>query len=304
MIVVAGEALIDLVLAMDGSVSAQLGGGPFNVARTIGRLGGDVQFLGAISVDRFGTQLFDQLLADGVDPGATVRTDVPTTLAAAELDATGSASYRFYLDGTSSPALDRIPPGAASPAAVHLGTLGLVLEPMASTLVSYLEGLPSSTLVMTDPNCRARVIADRTEYLERLGSVYRRSHVVKISTDDAEYLSPGADPLAYARSLHAHGVRVVLLTAGGDRTWVVSADAETAVATVPVVVADTIGAGDSFGGGFLTWWIDGGHDIADLADHRLVVEATGAAHEVAAVTCQREGADPPLRRELSARWTA
>ena len=38
MIIVTGEALINLVL-LDGRVAAQPGGGPFNMARTIGRLG-------------------------------------------------------------------------------------------------------------------------------------------------------------------------------------------------------------------------------------------------------------------------
>ena len=32
------------------------------------------------------------------------RTERPTTLAAAELDDGGAASYRFYIDGTSAPA--------------------------------------------------------------------------------------------------------------------------------------------------------------------------------------------------------
>jgi fructokinase len=304
MIVVAGEALIDLVISLDGSVAAKMGGGPFNVARTIGRLGGEVSFLGTISTDRFGSRLFDQLLADGVDPRATLRTDVPTTLAAAELDAGGSASYRFYLDGTSSRALDRVPVGASDPAAVHVGTLGLVLEPMATTLVHYLGSLGSDVLVMTDPNCRSRVISDRASYLDRLTPVYRHSHVVKISNDDAEYMAPELDPLDYARTVLAHGVAVVLLTAGGDHTWVVSADAETAVPTEPVTVADTIGAGDSFGGGFLTWWMSAGYGIAELHDHALVVAATEAAQEVAGITCQRVGADPPRRHELSSRWSA
>ncbi len=40
-IVVAGEALVDLVIGLDGTVSAALGGAPFNTARTCGRLGAD-----------------------------------------------------------------------------------------------------------------------------------------------------------------------------------------------------------------------------------------------------------------------
>ena len=35
------------------------GGGPFNTARTIGRLGGQVAFLGRLSTDRFGGLLLE-----------------------------------------------------------------------------------------------------------------------------------------------------------------------------------------------------------------------------------------------------
>ena len=302
MIVVGGEALIDLVLGIDGSVSAKLGGGPFNVARTIGRLGGTVSFLGAVSNDRFGTRLFDQLTHDGADTTATMRTERPTTLAAAEIDQHGAATYRFYLDGTSAPALDQVPPHLTVPTAVHLGTLGLVLQPMASTLLDYVDHLPAQTLVMLDPNCRERVIDDRDAYLADLARAYRRSHVVKISTDDASYLAPTSEPIDYARQLVRDGVRVVLLTAGGDGTWVITPTNETLVPTTPIVVVDTIGAGDSFGGGFLAWWVGNGFGIDELAQHSVVVAATEAAQQVAAFTCQRAGADPPRLAELPPKW--
>jgi fructokinase len=301
-IVVGGEALIDLVLGIDGSVSAKLGGGPFNVARTIGRLGGTVSFLGAVSNDSFGTRLFQQLVDDGVDTTASVRTERPTTLAAAEIDQHGAATYRFYLEGTSAPALDRVPPHLTAPDAVHIGTLGLVLQPMASTLLDYVDHLPVQTLVMLDPNCRERVVDDRDAYLADLARAYRRSHVVKISTDDASYLSPGSAPIDYAREVVRDGARVVLLTAGGDGTWVLTPTEETLVPTTPIVVVDTIGAGDAFGGGFLAWWMGNGLGIDDLAAHDLVVAGTEAAQQVAAFTCQRAGADPPRLDELPPQW--
>ena len=53
-IVVVGEALIDLVIGPDGPgarVAAQPGGGPFNAARTIGRLGLAPVYLGCLSRD-------------------------------------------------------------------------------------------------------------------------------------------------------------------------------------------------------------------------------------------------------------
>ncbi len=302
MIVVAGEALVDLVIDTSGAVVAKLGGGPYNVARTIGRLGGSVTFLGAISSDRFGCRLLAQLASDGVRADAVVRTDRPTTLAAAELNDSGAATYHFYLEGTSAPSLEAVPVAAAEPTAVHVGTLGLVLEPMASTLVGYLQTLPPNTLVMVDPNCRAGAIPDREAYMRRVDQTYQRADVVKVSNDDADYLAPGLDHLGYARSLVRRGVALVLITCGADGTWVVTAEHEELVPTLPIVVADTIGAGDSFGGGFLTAWLDAGLGRTQLADPTLAGRATAAAQEVAGITCQRAGADPPRRADLPADW--
>ena len=91
MIVVAGEALIDLLVHPDGRLAATPGGGPFNTARTIARLGGEVAFLGCLSTDRFGGELRDALASDGVDLALAATTDAPTTLAVAELDGHGAA---------------------------------------------------------------------------------------------------------------------------------------------------------------------------------------------------------------------
>ena len=164
MIVVAGEALIDLLVDADGALSAIPGGGPFNTARTIARLGGSVAYLGCLSTDRFGGILRDALVADGVDLSLTGTTDAPTTLAIAELDPDGAATYRFHTAETSAPQVGPAAVAAAlatGPRALHLGTLGLVLEPMASALADGAADAPPDTLVMLDPNCRPAVIADR-----------------------------------------------------------------------------------------------------------------------------------------------
>ena len=96
-IVVIGEALIDLLVRPDGRIEATGGGGPFNTARTIARLGQQVAFAGRLSTDPFGRRLHDRLVSDGVDLGFIVETDDPTTLAVVESDATGDVGYRFYL---------------------------------------------------------------------------------------------------------------------------------------------------------------------------------------------------------------
>ena len=114
-IVVTGEALIDLVLARDGGLGGHPGGGPYNVARTVGRLEQPVTYLGRVSTDGFGRRLRAELEADGVSLDGVVATDAPTTLALAELDDAGVATYRFYAAATSAPGLTAQDARAALP---------------------------------------------------------------------------------------------------------------------------------------------------------------------------------------------
>ena len=300
-ILVAGESLIDLIVRPDGSVSAHPGGGPYNAARTVARLGGRCAYLGVLSDDRFGRRLRDALVADGVLADALVSTDLPTTLAVAELDERGAASYRFYLDHTSAPSLTRDQVDGRVPAdvaAFHVGTLGLVLEPTAATLEALAVELSSRTLVLVDPNCRPAVIRDGAAYRARLDRVLACGHIVKVSDEDLSFLFPGVDPIVAARSLLGIGPSVVLLTAGGDAVHVLTASAEIAVPVPRAAVVDTVGAGDSFGGAFVTWWVEHGLGAGDVGDTAALEHAARFAVTVAGITCTRAGADPPWRREL------
>ena len=189
MIVVGGEALVDLVIDPDGAVTAKLGGGPFNAARAIGRLHSDVAFLGALSRDRFGMLLLDQLVRDEVDDSLVEFTDLPTTLASAELDEQGAATYHFYLSETAAPNL-HLPSLPAGVTILHIGTLGMVLEPMATTLEAIVGSIGDEVLVLLDPNCRPRVTPDRAGYMARLERMLRRADVVKVSTDDLDFIVP------------------------------------------------------------------------------------------------------------------
>jgi fructokinase len=300
-ILVAGEALYDLVVDASEDVRAHAGGGPFNTARTIGRLQQPVAFLGRLSSDRFGTTLERMLGADGVRLDAVVRTEEPTTLALAEIDETGSARYRFYERATSAPGLTTEEALAAVPPAVgilHVGTLGITLEPMATALEAVVEELAGTALVVVDPNCRPWVISDPEGYRRRLRRILGRSHLVKVSEEDLAWLDPQRTPAAAARAMLDAGPRVVLLTRGGDGVTVVMRDADIAVPAPAVEVIDTIGAGDAFSGGFLSWWRSHGNGIDALDDPDLVGKATRFAALVAAKTCERPGASPPYLREL------
>ncbi len=296
-IVVGGEALIDLVPHAD-QLAAHPGGGPYNTARTLARLDQEVHYLGCLSDDGFGTTLRARLEEDGVRLDTVVPTTKPTTLALAEVDAGGAASYRFYTDGTSAPSVTPEAALAALPRDVdllHVGTLGLVMEPIASALRAVVEAVADRALVMVDPNCRPTFIADRDAYRERLGETLRHAHVVKVSEDDLAYLTPG---LGVAEAARALGVPVALVTLGGDGALIVGAETEEHVDAPAITVVDTIGAGDAFGGGFLAYWARAGLAVADLGDRGAVRAATAFACAVAARTCERAGASPPRLSDL------
>lgn len=302
-IVVGGESLIDLIVRGDGAITPVAGGGPFNTARTIGRLGGDVAWLGRLSRDRFGRGMRDRLEHDGVSATLIVDTDDPTTLALAELDDSGAAAYRFYVDGTSAPGLTAADTDGAigtDTQALHVGTLGLVLTPMADALAALVASAPDRVLVMVDPNCRPSIIRDETGYRARLQRVLTRADVVKVSTDDVDWLAPGEDHRTWALALVARGPRAVLLTAGSGGVAVVTPRGVADVAVPPVDVVDTVGAGDAFGGGFLHTWLARGLRRTDLHDRDAVVACVERAVRVAALTCGRAGAEPPTRAELDA----
>lgn len=303
MIVVAGEALIDLIVGADGALAAIPGGGPYNTARTIARLGERVTFLGRISTDRFGRDLRANLARDGVALDGVIETDDPTTLAVAELDQQGVARYSFYVEGTSAAGMTEAEAAgvvASSATALHVGTLGLVLEPAGTTIEALVERSPPSRLVMLDPNCRPSATRDPDAFRHRIERLAGRADVVKVSDDDLRFLAPDEAPEAAIDRLLELGARVVLRTHGGEDVEIRMATGRGTVPVPAVEVVDTVGAGDAFGGGFLASWTAAGRGRADLASMDLVCDAVRVAVRVGALTCGRPGADPPTRTELEA----
>jgi fructokinase len=305
MIAVIGEALIDLVVDQHGGIRAQPGGGPFNTARTIARLGLAPAFLGRLSRDGFGRLLRTSPDQDGVTLAVPEPADAPTTLAVVDVDAGGAARYRFYLAGTSSCALEYPLLSAALPddvTAVHAGSVALVMEPIATSIERLItSGLPPGTLVMLDPNCRPEAITDQHAYRARLSRILRRADVVKVSTEDLAYLFPGAPARAAATALLDQGPTLILITDGPGTARALLPGQEVSADVPAVKVADTIGAGDAFGGAFLAWWSIRELTRFDLHRSGAVREALQAAVEVAALTCTRAGAEPPWSAEVRGR---
>lgn len=302
-ILVAGEALFDLWLE-DGEVHGRAGGGPFNTARTLGRLREPVVYLGALSRDGFGRQLRELLAADGVALEAVVDSDAPSTLALADIDGRGGARYGFWRDGTAAGSMTPEVTLAAAPADVdvlHVGTLGLVFEPTATAIEALVEHLADRTAIVLDPNIRPAAIVDERGYRERLARILSRASVVKVSDEDLGWLAPELPAEKAARSLLEAGPDVVLLTRGAVGVVVFTAAGTREVLAPQVEVVDTIGAGDAFCAGFLVGWRATRRAGRPADDVDAVADAAALGVLVASMTCERTGASPPTLDEFEAR---
>ncbi|GGW68524.1 fructokinase [Streptomyces lucensis JCM 4490] len=300
MIVVAGEALIDLVPQGPGALAdlkPALGGGPYNTAVALGRLGSRTTFRSRTSSDAFGEALLDGLRRAGVDVSGVERGAEPTTLAVATVDAGGSAAYSFYVDGTADRLFSASVPLPAGTRAVSFGTCSLVLEPGASAYEELMRKAAGQGLFTAlDPNVRAGLIPDADAYRARFRSWLPSVTLLKLSAEDAAWL--GGTP----REWLASGPSAVVITRGGDGLTVFTREGgEYSVPGERVDVVDTIGAGDTVNAALLH-----GLSAQDALSEKALA-ALGAegwtrllrfAARAAAITCSRAGAEPPYAAEL------
>lgn len=303
-VVVCGEALIDLT--PDGDrYAAHPGGGPFNTAVALGRLGVPTAFCSRVSTDGFGQLLRSRLAESGTSPDLIVDTTDPTSMAVVSLNDHREAEYSFYVQGTADRGLlpDHLPAELpASVQALHFGTLSLVLEPGASTYESLMRREHGKRVLLLDPNCRPRLIPDRETYLERLEGWVTLMDAVKVSAADLAWLYPDAAPAEIAGRWQRLGAALVVVTDGGRGATAYHGHEVVSVPTPTVTVADTIGAGDTFNAGLIAWL----HEHGNLTPAGIVALTTDDVRDLlafaaaaAAVTCSRPGADPPRRDELA-----
>lgn len=303
MIVVIGESLLDLIVMPTGDVTARLGGGPFTVSRAIARLDQPVTFVGTFSHDSTGERIRAALQDDGVTLGCPEPVEAPSTMAIAEVDDTGAATYRFLLDDTAGMQVTPTQALAALTSdtdALFVGGLGLTQPPIADACEAAVASADDTCLVMIDPNCRLAATLDVDTYRERLDRLMTFADVVKVSDDDVAMLAPDAhSPRDIAQEWARNHDVVVLLTAGPNAVHVVTKRTSLVIDVPQVDIVDTIGAGDVFCGAFLAYWTSRGFSCDELHDNDLLRAATEYAIDVARLTCQQVGADPPHAHELA-----
>ncbi|MFN8620977.1 MAG: carbohydrate kinase [Chloroflexota bacterium] len=308
MIVVCGEALIDLVPRTCGDEPGfvpRTGGSPYNVAIGLGRLGVPTAFLGRVSRDRFGRVLREALVRDGVDVRWLGEGTELSTLAVVHLTEDAEPEFAFYGEGAADVMLhvDDLP--AAFPdevTALDFGSISLLREPGASTFEALMRREHGRRFLCLDPNVRPGLIPDRAAYVRRLEGWVALMDLVKVSRVDLGWLYPDRSIAEVATAWRALGPELVVVTRGGEGGVAFGAGQPVAVPAPAVTVSDTVGAGDAFTSGLLAWLHD--HDaLSRTALRALTPDRLAAAVEqgnrVAGITCERAGAQPPTRAELT-----
>jgi fructokinase len=307
MILSCGEALIDMLprTSTEGEAcfAPYAGGAVFNTAIALGRLGAPAGFFSGVSTDMLGEILADTLTASKVDTAFLARSGRPTTVAFVKL-VKGQATYAFYDEATAGRMLseDQLPVLPASVQALFFGGISLVNDPAASTYEALQARACETRVTMIDPNIRPGFIAGQeVPYRARIERMVARADIVKLSDEDLHWLQGQGDLTALARGIIAKGPKIVFITEGAKGARAVTATQDRFVAAVPVTVADTVGAGDTFNAGALAALHQAGvltkAAVAAVPD-AVLDAALSLGTRAAAVTVSRAGANPPWAHEL------
>ena len=294
--VVAGEALVDIVVPTSGEQETAPGGSPLNVAVGLSRLGIDTVLVTELGDDEHGRLVEAHLRSSGVrlHPDA-VAAGRATSTATARLDATGAATYDFDLQWGLAPVL--LPDDTA---ALHVGSVGALLRPGRDAVLGLVEeAVRRGALVSYDPNARPVLTPDAAATWRDVQEVAARADLVKLSDEDLEFLAPGLTPEEVSRLLLAQRTRLFVMTRGGGGAVAFTGGVAVEVGSGRVPVVDTVGAGDSFMAALVAVALEHGLDALD--EPRLAAYLD-AAHQVGAITVSRRGADPPRREELAPDW--
>jgi fructokinase len=324
MIFCCGEAIIDMVpgtiSGAAGNTAKDLGdgflpcpgGSPYNTAIAIGRLRQPVQFLGRLSTDFFGDTLIDRLVQNQVGVDFITRSDQHSTLAFVKFAEGKEPQYIFYTEGTADRSFSdqdippRFPPEIRC---ILFGSISMTMEPIASAVESLIfreTARGAGPVISFDPNIRPFMIRDKAAYVRRMEKWMAASSIVKISAADLSFVYPNLELKQALQKILALGPRLLITTLGAEGATAILRRNDNSVirAQAPIVdlpVVDTIGAGDTFHGAFLSWLEQNGKmslsALASLSEQELY-DALYFANKAASLVCSKQGAEPPFLDEV------
>ncbi|KAF2407118.1 fructokinase [Pseudomonas antarctica] len=311
MYLVCGEALFDFFSEEDASGQASklnykaiAGGSPFNVAVGLRRLGIESGLFGGLSNDFLGQRLLQVLKDEGVSEQFLVEFPAPTTLAMVAVGANGSPQYSFRGEGCADRQLRAVhlPTLGHEIRGLHVGSFSLVVQPIGDTLLTLVKRESGKRLISLDPNVRLNPQPDIQLWRDRVAELVKHADLIKVSDEDLHLLYPDQSPQSVLQGWLQHRCQLVFLTRGGDGATVFSRQhGSWSAPAVKVVMADTVGAGDSFQAALIAWLTEQQLDSVEglqLLTRAHIDAMLGFAIRAAALTCSKTGPDLPYRAQL------
>jgi fructokinase len=299
-VLVVGEALIDIVIPLEGKPAEHVGGSPANVAIGLARLSHRTMLATRFGKDTHGERIHALLASEGVHLVEGSDTAPRTSTALAHLDARKVASYEFDLDWQVNPTL--VAPAGAH---LHTGSIAATLTPGSDAVARIVDSSRDHATVSYDVNARPSLMGNPAAAAAVIEQFIARADVVKASEEDVAWLY-GTTPEAAMEKWAAMGPSLVMVTRGPDGVLARCGGKTRAFTTTECPVGDTVGAGDSFMAGVISGLLDA-KLLGDLAARKRlraarlndVTAAIERALDCASITVSRAGANLPRRDELS-----
>ncbi len=285
-----GEALIEFVLMPDPVGGRPVyrqgfGGDTSNAMIAAARQGASTGYLTAVGGDPFGRELCNLWQAEGVDTGGViVRDQDPTGVYFVQPHPSGrSFSYARRGSAASLYGPGDLPEQSIAEAkVVHVSALSQAISPSmrAATFRAAEIARAHGTKVSYDTNLRLNLWT-LEEARATVEAFLPLADIVLPSDDEAQTLLGLTEDGAILDHFQSAGAEIVILKRGA-RGPVLSCGGTRLTVPVPMVEAlDSTGAGDSFAGGFLAYWVETG-DVA-LSARRAAQVAAGTVSGYGAV---------------------
>jgi fructokinase len=159
-------------------------------------------------------------------------------------------------------------------------------------------------LLTFDPNIRHPLDGENeVDVRNRAKKLASLSHVVKASDEDLNWVFSNSNPQDSAIKIIESGASLVIVTLGKKGAFAVNKKHEIVEVTAnEIAVIDTIGAGDTFAAALITqlleksWITENALEKLSKAD---LIKILNNCSMASAITCSRQGANPPHRHEVS-----
>lgn len=297
-VVALGEILIDFVSEREDengypTLKANPGGAPGNYLAAAAAYGCQTAMIGKVGTDVFGNKLLATLQSRGIDcRGLKQDSGVFTTLAFVTLDKQGDRSFSFSRKPGADTCLrkDEIPWELIENTKVfHFGTLSLTDEPSASaTQEAVAFAKAHGKLISFDPNYRAPLWTSEAAARKAMEWGIHAADVVKISEEEVEFLWGLSPEEGAAKILQTESCGLVLVTLGAKGCYYATHCLQGMVEALPVKPVDTTGAGDIFGGAFISQLLRIGKSLDRITQVELQ-EMVGFSCTAASLSTLRQG---------------